>query len=79
MKLCKDCAWYEPSPNTTSYSNLDQCSNPDWVKVDLVRGEHHKGYCEHNRMRTGFCGLDAVGFTYNPGEPVDEGGVDGAF
>ena len=79
MKLCKECAWYDPSVHSTTGNNLDRCSNPEWIKIDYVRGEHTKTYCESNRMRTGLCGLDAAGFTYNPGEPVDEGGVDGAF
>ena len=79
MKLCIDCAWYSPSDKTSAYSNLDKCSNPDWIKVDFVRGEHSKPYCESERMAGGRCKPDAQGFTYSPGEPVLEVAEDGAF
>ena len=79
MKLCVDCAWFGPNEFTTPDNNLDKCCNPEYVKIDFVRGDHKPVYCGTMRLAGSQCGIEARGFSYNPGEPVDEGGEDGAL
>lgn len=73
IKLCADCAWFQPSPNTDGLVNYDKCTSPEFVKLDLVRGNHKVRYCQELRMPVAECGPEGRGFTYNPGSPVEPG------
>jgi len=64
-KLCSDCAYYQHAPHSKEV-NFDKCSNPAYVNLDLVRGDHKLPYCDSLRSLTGKCGIEASGFIFQP-------------
>lgn len=73
IKLCINCAHFRASDHSVEGgANYDKCVNPEFVKLDLIRGNHSNRYCEQLRQNLGECSIEARGFTYNPGTPVEE-------
>lgn len=67
MKLCRDCAYYQPN----AWADLDKCANQTYKPpIDPVRGRTGLPYCDELRRIGQACGPDALGFEAKPKEDI---------
>jgi hypothetical protein len=70
MKFCKDCRWYEASPNSKPDANFDKCTaNPPYSPVTGERSKYSVGrYCSVMRDAAALCG--PAGEWFEPAQQV---------
>ena len=70
MRLCSDCAYFEPWSHTRDDG---ACSHPDVIWIHPVSGEKRKPSAFVQRMSHAreSCGLEGRHFCYDPGSPTE--------